>query len=226
MIEKITISILHLLRRRIRKAVIMDQHRHNKKVWEKKDYNGKYIDKQSELGAFLYGHANMWERGHFFNGQYLNASMNSCEVIAVYNALLSLSRLNVNATSNSVSFPTLLKTFALNGMVLRGVFGTSIRSLIDYINGLGFETQELIGKKITRERTMQLSDDYNTYIFSSFNSDSNPLSGIHTMCVTREGRNFTVHNDYNGNKSYTSLYEAILSYKSGNANPIIVIGIR
>jgi hypothetical protein len=115
---------------------------------------------------------------------------------------------------------------ALNGMVLRGVFGTSIRSLIEYIRGLRYETKELIGKKITRERTMQLSDEYNAYIFASFNSGSNPLSGIHTMCVTREGRDFTLHNDYNGNKSYTSLYEAILSYKDGNTNPIILIGIR
>ncbi|MCR4716865.1 MAG: hypothetical protein K5656_06760 [Lachnospiraceae bacterium] len=220
MIETITLKLMHILRRSLKRSVIMDQYWHNQALWAKRENKG-YIDRQSEFSSYKYGYANAYFRGHFFNGQYLNASMNSCEVIAVYNALLAL-----NNMTEKYSFPKLLKQFSYKGMVLKGVFGTSPLSSIEFLKNEGYKVKSLVGKKINRESVMALSDKYKTFIFVTFNNGCNPFSQVHTMSVTKKGFNFNTHNDYEGNKSYTSLYEAMISYNKGKGHPIMVIGIR
>ena len=222
-IDNITIKVLNFLKRSPKTTMIMDQFRHNHVVWEQylKTHKAGYIDKQYVLTEYLYGYANLYERGHFFNGQFLNASHNSCEVIAVYNAIY-----NLKGYKPSYAFDVLLKEFALDGIVLRGVFGTSPLSLYDYLIRKNFKVGMLKGKKINRENVMDFSDEYKVFIHVTFNRGQNPFSQVHTMCITKEGYEYKAHNDYEGNKSYSSLYEALIGYHNSAGHSILVIGVK
>ena len=222
-IDNITIKVLNLLKRSPKKTMIMDQFRHNHAVWQQYTLNHKpgYIDRQSALSDYLYGYANAFERGHFFNGQFLNASHNSCEVIALYNALY-----NLNGYKASYGFDVLLKECALDGIVLRGVFGTSPLSLYSFLSDKGYNVGLIKGRKLNRDDVMTFSDEYKVFIHVTFNKGQNPFSQIHTMCITRDNYTYKAHNDYEGNKEYTSLYEALIGYHGGIGHSILVIGIK
>jgi hypothetical protein len=223
LIDNITLKVLNILKKSPKKPVIMDQYRNNHILWSKYIVNHTpgYIDKQSALSNYLYGYANAFERGHFFNGQFLNASHNSCEVIAVYNALY-----NLNGYKEEFGFDVLLKIFALNGIVLRGVFGTSPMSIYKFLLNKNYKVGMLKGKKINRDDVMTFSDEYKVFIHVTFNKGQNPLGQIHTMCITKEEWEYKAHNDYEGNKKYPSLYEALIGYKGGAGHSILVIGVR
>jgi hypothetical protein len=84
----------------------------------------------------------------------------------------------------------------------------------------------LKGKKINRDDVMTFSDEYKVFIHVTFNKGQNPLGQIHTMCITKEEWEYKAHNDYEGNKKYPSLYEALIGYKGGAGHSILVIGVR
>ena len=223
LIDNITIKVLNILKKSPKKPMIMDQYRNNHALWTKYIENNTpgYIDNQSALCNYLYGYANVFERGHFFNGQFLNASHNSCEVIAVYNAIF-----NLNGYKESNGLDVLLKEFALDGIVLRGVFGTSPLSIYRHLLKKNYKVEMIKGKKINRDDVMTFSDEYKVFIHVSFNRGQNPLGQIHTMCITKDEWDYKVHNDYEGNKKYSSLYEALIGYRNGAGHSILVIGIK
>ncbi len=202
----------------------------NQSAW--KEYktthpNLKYIEDQPKLKSFRYG-------------KKYSADYNSCEVIAVYNALIS--------AQNLISYPRLLRYFEANGITCFGAFGTSPFALEKMLNKLNFKTETIKLNSIFHKSKLEkgikkilknkqdlsqanedsyiksFQENHDAFILMSYNSKS-IFDMIHTMCITKEGNNFQIHNDYNGSKIYPSLCETIVNYNNKKSRPIIIIGI-
>lgn len=183
-------------------AVIQNHAGHNAERWRELGLEGKWIEHQNRLGSLQYG-------------KY-GADYNSCEVIAVYNALLALS-------VNTMTFPELLSEFEHRGITAGGAFGTSPLALARYFANKGYDTGFFCGKSLQREMA---DPHYRVYVLTVYNDGQDLGAMVHTMCVTRENGRFTVHNDYEGTRQYASLLEAVCGYRGGRAKPICMTGIQ
>ena len=214
--DDITLAVFSVLGGRLSEKTAGEQFRTNSAAWPGRE--GKYIEDQAALTAFSYGRAGKLSRILFFKGRELTAAENACEVIAAYNALLSMGK--------PEGFPELLREFAGNGICARGVFGTDPGTVRRFFGRRGFGCEMLKGKKLTEERLRKLAAEYDCFIFSSFNRGHNPFSMVHTMCVTKEERErFCVHNDHGGCRKAKGLPEAVFGYNNGRSSAIRVLGI-
>lgn len=171
----------------------------------------KLIEHQSKLNQLVYG-------------KYF-ADYNSCEVIAVYNAMTDLMGKNSCGT-----FPALLAHFEKRGIALFGAFGTSIWALKKYLENAGMQTELVFFHKknpqCNKELLERLQMQYDGFIFTSYNEKSSLRPGIHTMYVSKEQGGYLRHNDYQKRQICENLQMAIEGYREGKALPISVIGIN
>ncbi|MBR1599093.1 MAG: hypothetical protein IJ661_09310 [Lachnospiraceae bacterium] len=188
-----------------------------------------YIEHQPALSEFSYG------------SRY-GADYNSCEVVALYNALVAM--------GNKPDFPTLLERFEHKGITCLGAFGTSPFALIKYMKSIGYNiicytyknwmricssyndsieitdfTKEYVNSKDYNQYN-DFINKCNSYIFMSYNNAHTIRDMIHTMCVTKEGKYYRTHNDYEGAKCYPTLKAAVDGYKDGRSRMILIIGIK
>ena len=212
---------------------IREEHlKRNKTAWESYKIrfpNDKYIEHQPALSEFAYG------------SRY-GADYNSCEVVAVYNALVAL--------GDITDFPSLLERFEHKGITWLGAFGTSPFALIKYMRSIGYdincltyikwqricssdndinEITDSTKKSITSKYGNQYNNfinNYDSYIFMSYNNARTIRDMIHTMCITKEQEKYRTHNDYEGAKCYSTLADAVNGYKGGNSRMILIIGIK
>ncbi len=171
--------------------------------------NSTYIENQPKLKNFRYG------------SKY-SADYNSCEVIALYNVLVSANKV--------ISYPKLLRHFEANGITCFGAFGTSPFALVKLLNKLNFNTEHynftsLFLKKSNEKFIENFQNKHDAFILMSYNTKS-IFDMIHTMCITKEGDIYQIHNDYSGSKSYPSLHETIYGYNNNKSRPIILIGVN
>lgn len=207
------------------------------------DSNGKYIEHQNQMERLIYGKQKNYLSKGFLNGRPLTGKENTCEVIAVYNALTSLGQDSdnflqknnktdiINSEENSIldktmGFVELLHYFEKNGIALNGYFGTSPRALIRFFKKHSYTIKVLKGKAIKEDvlRDLQAADE-GAYILTTFNDKNSLFAMVHTMCITREDNKFVMHNDYAGTKTYASLEDAIFQYNNGKGKPIMVIKV-
>ena len=196
---------------------IRDEHNNrNIPAWNKSRLrfpHDKSIEHQPALSDFAYGIK-------------YNADYNSCEVIALYNALISMGL--------QCDFPDLIENFERKGITCFGAFGTSPYALIKYIKDLGFSTESYSYKKwqhicsSSTENALynNFVNYYDAFIYMSYNNAHKIRDMIHTMCVTKEGEHFQTHNDYEGAKCYATLKDAIIEYKGRCSRMILIIGIK
>ena len=216
----------------VSKKVREEHLKRNNAAWESyktRFQKDKYIEHQPALSDFVYG------------SRY-GADYNSCEVVAVYNALVALGDKN--------DFPILLERFENKGITWLGAFGTSPFALIKHLNSMGYNVKCYTYKKWIRicssnnysneitdttkkSITSKYGNQYNnfinkcdSYIFMSYNNARTIRDMIHTMCVTKEGENYRIHNDYEGAKYYPTLADAVNGYKGGNSRMILIMGIK
>lgn len=175
-----------------------------------------YIEHQDKLNKFFYG---------YWRGEDLTADYNSCEVIAVYNALQSIG----NHTFDSKhDFPVLLAQFEAKGVALGGKFGTSPKIMNEYLAEEGYSTEMIEGLFANiPEIVYSIQENYSAYIITVYNDKGDLSEQIHTMCVTNENGRYYIHNagESSCENGYASLYEAINGYKQGNSEVISVIGV-
>ena len=180
-----------------------------------------YIECQHQMKDFLYGQKKGFIGKLIYKDNELTAADNACEVIAVFNALMSIGR--------PVPLPTLLSTFSSGGIALDGMFGTDFTRLQKYFNKNGFETVRINGNKLTKENLNRIGEDYSAYLFMAFNEGQKPSSMLHTMCITKENDNdgsvYVRHNSGNM-KHYPDLYGAVTDYNGGKGHALFVIGVR
>lgn len=201
------------------------QYEVNKQAWEKykEDYmtESMYIEQQSGLTGLQYGTANGFEEWLFFGDEEMTAAKNTCEVIAVYNALSYLEDGNPQ-----VDFPDLLRDFSNDGIVLNGVWGTSPTSLQEYIDDLGYDTKMFYDDDINESTLNTTEKRYDTYILTAYNEAGDITKGVHTVSITcEEDGKYYIRN--NGDATpYASLYDAVTGFNSGKGDAISVIAIK
>ena len=96
---------------------------------------------------------------------------------------------------------------------------------------MGYTVEKLSSLGKNSEKCDELEKDYDAFILTTFNEGQNPFSMVHTMCITKEeGENerkiFRIHNDYEGSRSYDSLYKAAVGYNDGKGHPIVIYAVR
>jgi len=199
----------------------------NTDVWETKEYaekmldhQGKYIEHQQQMGRLQYGtNRPALDKLLFGDGKKLSGSMNTCEVIAVYNVLVAL-----GGGASPVTFPELLAKFEQKGMILGGYFGTSPDYLEAYLKR-EHEVKTFTGRRIKEAALGRLADEYTAYIMTVYNDRNDITKQIHTMCITKEDGNYRIHNGEKG-KNYATLSQAVSGYNEGKGKAICVMGIR
>lgn len=219
----------------------IDKHfKNNKKIWndnkEREQYmdeDDKYIENQNSMKKFKYGVQHDSLSDGILNGEKLTGAVNTCEVIAAYNALVAL-----NDGKSNISFPSLLKKFEKSGIMLDGYFGTSPDSIAKYFEDNGYDTRMLVGKEINDKAVNKLDQKYDTYIFTGYNDKNDINRGIHTMSITAEvdhytksGKpvyNYVIHNGDMGKVKCGSLEAALNTYKKeySDFELISIIGIK
>ncbi len=180
--------------------------------------NNTYIENQS-----------MWT-GVLFGSVY-KLSYSGCEVIAVYNALLSLGQ-----KMSVKELMALITAFEKKGIVGRGKFGVSPRAAYLFFKRAGYRVTMTASKKASVINEIGACSD--TTIVTVYNDRNDITKQVHTMNVSKDDAGkYHIHNGYKvrtdaGGKRqfvddgpYDTLEEAIKGMARGNAGVISVIGI-
>ena len=203
------------------RKVISRHKEQNEKVWA--DEAGRFLERLPDKKEYIEHQKRMktLTLGKWF-GREFPASYNSCEVIAVYNAMVS-------EGMPSPDFPFLLAAFEKKGLALNGFFGASPVTVQKFLKKSGYETLRINGEKKIQACLPQMEKDYRTWIVTLQNNRDNLKEEIHTMCITKHGADFILHNDYSGGSGYSryhSLGEVLLAYNEGKAKPISLIAVK
>ena len=182
-------------------------------------FQDNYIEYQTKMKNIQYGRATRLSEKIFLSGKSLNAAINSCEIIAVYNALIHINK------SKDENFPELIRYFSQKGIVAGGLFGTSPKAIEDYFRENDYKIKSLKGGSITMDRLKNIQKDNRTFIFTAYNKKHNPFSMIHTMCVTKEKNKYVLHNG-TGRETYSDLAEVVVNYNKGLGETIYLLCIE
>ena len=202
--------------RSIRKKHLQD----NRAAWKvirQKAIQGGYIENQSLLTGMRFGNA--------------KASFNCCEAIAAANVLRAVANQKKSGSSGAQhiilsDFATVLFDFEQRGLVLGGFFGTATDIIVSYLKDKGLYTEELWGHAINRTRTEQLTKDYDAFVLTMYNDADNIFAQVHTVCITKQGTKYAVHNAGMPGRRFLSLYEAIRGAHKEKGKEILLVGVK
>lgn len=196
---------------------------HNREQWLKYLKDGDilldgYIEKQEILTNMYYG----------FYKESLSADYNSCEIIALYNALYAV---NGGVADPKYDFPELIAQIEGRGACLKGYFGTSPIILEEYIKDEGYDYKTLQGDDARDEKKLyELQTEYDTYIVTVYNDKTDITGAIHTMCITESivdgKKKYILRNDNEDTAAQASIYDCMEVYNEGKSKTICIIGIR
>ncbi len=199
----------------------------NAMIWEqelaKKAGQTPWIEDQNAMSEFAYGREKKWLTKKLLSGRALSAKENACEVIAVYNALLSLSE-----PESRPDFARLLRIFETRGISLWGYFGTSFGAVLSYFKKSPYEMRCFRGRQITAELLQAAAKEgFGTCVMMAENKAGDLKEMVHTICISKESEGkWMAHNDYEGSKSYESLEEAVFGYHNRKGRPLGVILLK
>lgn len=213
--------------RRIRE----EHYQQNKAWWEKEGHLlthpfGGFLEEQPKMTPIKYGvHRNILSR-FFLEGRMLTGRENVCEVMGVYNVLWALERerLLEGKMPEEYSFPSLLKYFEHHGIWMSGYFGTWPFAMISFLKRAGYDVKVLWGKAIQKEKIEALQGQ-GAYLLMTMNNRKSIWDMVHTMCISKEEKGYRLHNDYEGNRLYPTLEEAVFGYHGGKGRPILFLQV-
>lgn len=193
-----------------------NNYKNNKDIWKSSSAvytEGRYIEHQGAMRDLKYG--------------YKNVAYSGCEVIAVYNAEVTLAGGN---EPDKVTFVDLLKKFEDNGIVLGGLFGTAPNAMNDYLKNRGYTTEMLVGDHITEASLERFGKYYDVFIVTLYNNRENVSDQIHTMCISevhsKTGtKQYVMHNAGDTVIKDDSIQGVLNDYNRGISEPICIIGI-
>ena len=151
-----------------------------------------------------------------------------CEIIATYNAILSLGE-----TLPEQGITDLIGAYEKKGAVLWGGWGVAPRAIYRYFKEKGYDTAMTCST--APEDIDRMGEEYRTVIITVYNDARDITKQIHTMNVSKAGQNaFVLHNCYRRDRDgsyitgapHVSLWETIRSLGGGKALPICIIGIN
>ena len=148
----------------------------------------------------------------------LPLSDNGCELIAIYNALFELTG------KKDTDFSLIVDMHEKDGILLSGLFGTSIRAIEEYFVKNGFKTKSS-SKKEDYEQIAQNSD---VLILTMYNSRYDITAQVHTIAITKKDGKYYVHNNSANppNVGYSSFTTCLSLINSGLAKDLFLIGIN
>ena len=144
-------------------------------------------------------------------------SKNGCGLIATYNVLYHLTK------QENIDFPSIIKYLENDGIILRGLFGTSMKAVDDYFKKHGFRTWSSANKKDYNK----IGSATDACILTVYNSVDDIFQGIHFIAITKENGKYYVHN--NGSRytgiAYSSISDVLNKINSGKAKNIYLTGV-
>ena len=144
-------------------------------------------------------------------------SDNGCGLIATYNVIFHITN------KLDIDFPSIIKALENDGIILSGVFGTSMVAIDDYLKGQGYRTWSS-SKKEDFDKIGQATE---ASILTVFNSVDDITRGMHFMAITKTNGQFYVHN--NGNNSsktaYNSITDVLNRINGGKAKEVYLTGV-
>lgn len=175
---------------------------------------GKYVENQPQ-----------WKDVRF--GKRSDMAYSGCEILAVYNALLSLGE-----CLSALELVELISTFEGKGAVWAGQLGTAPGAICKYFRKRGYKTEIRYWRD---ESTVnELGEEYDTIIVMFYNDAHDIFKMIHTVNISKdkEGK-YWVHNCYKrqgikffADGSYESLWNAIHNRDFRERAVLCTIGIR
>lgn len=160
-------------------------------------------------------------------GKY-SMDYSGCEIIATYNALLSLGE-----KLSQDDMIALISRYEKKGAVLCGGWGVAPRAVYRFFKEKGYDVCLTCSRGPADINTM--GERYGTIIINVYNDAEDITRQIHTMNVSKNDKNcFILHNCYRTGKDgryvmsvpYGSLYDVIRSINGGKAQPICIIGVN
>ncbi|MBR4084814.1 MAG: hypothetical protein IKK33_11095 [Lachnospiraceae bacterium] len=200
--------------------------------------NSKLLEEQAVLqggvpffcpGTYI-ENQRLWRKVSF--GRDYTMSYGGCEIIAVYNALLSLGK-----ELSSGELAELISHFERRGAVRGGLWGVAPQAVKPYFKRKGYHVKKTWSRK--EKSISRIGEESDTVIVFSYNNGQDIFDGMHTVNISKdeEGK-FHVHNDYRtgpddqgrivfvSHGPYDTLAEAVSNLSEGTAASICVIGIR
>ena len=204
---------------RLSRGLADSQYVNNLSSWDKhlSAHPDDTLEDQRLIPDISYGRCTHISERIFLKGRPLNASVNSCEVIAVWHAL--------KYAGYDIPFPALLRHFSKKGICVGGLFGTSPGALVRFFRDRGFKTEVRTASSINASMLNEKDAEASLCILTSINRGFNPFSMVHTMCLTKEDGRWIRHND-GGAVSCPALSDAVLGYNSFLSKPIQLIFIE
>ena len=144
-------------------------------------------------------------------------SYNGCGLIAIYNVLYHLTK------KTDIDFPSIIKDLEYDGIILGGLFGTSMKAVDDYFRKKGFRTKS--SSKI--KDYDKIGRETDASVLTVYNNAYNIFQGIHIMAVTKENGKYYIHNngDYSSDIAYNSITDILYRINSGIAKNIYLTGV-
>lgn len=178
-----------------------------------------YIENQSQ-----------WDKVAF--GSKYTMSYGGCEIIAVYNALLSLGQ-----QMTPEDMVELISYFERKGVALKGKIGVVPQAAYYYFKQQGYSVK--IWYDTDADKVNAIGRTYDTLIVTAYNDCNDISKGLHTVNISKNvAEKYILHNayrvvsDYAGNKRYTcsmpyaTLMEAVQNISHKSARPVCIISIN
>ena len=144
-------------------------------------------------------------------------SDNGSSLIALYNALKHL-------TKKYIDLPYLIKIFESSGIIMSGLFGTSMKSIEEYLTKNGFSYKSSMNKEDYEE----IGKTTDACILTIYNNVSNILKAVQFIAITKENEKYYIHN-YGTDSykiAYNSMKDVLERIFSGNVWNIYLTGIH
>ena len=145
-------------------------------------------------------------------------SYNGCGVIAAYNVIHFLTG------RDNIDFPAIIQAFENDGIILRGLFGTSMKAVDEYLQKQGFVTKSS-WKNVEYDK---IGQDYDAFVLTIYNSKTDIFKGMHFIAITKKSGKFYVHNNGRNSASiaYYSISDILNRINGGNAKDIYLTGAK
>ena len=160
------------------------------------------------------------DQGNYGDMNYgvLPLSQNGCELIAIYNALYILTK------KEDIDFPLIIDMHEKDGILLNGLFGTSMRAIQEYFVKNGFKTHS----SSKNEDYEKIANESDVLILTMYNNRYDITAEIHTIAITKANGKYYVHNNSCNPPSigYNSITEVLNKLNNGLAKDIFLIGIN
>lgn len=167
-------------------------------------HNKGYIEDQGSYSDMKYGIKKVSESG--------------CGIIATYNVIYHITK------KENIDFPSIIKAYENDGIILRGMFGTSMKAVDDYLKKQGYRTKSSSKK----EDYDGIGQNYDAFVLTIYNSVDDITQGMHFIAITKTNGKYYVHN--NGRNSstvaYTSISDVLKRINGGKAKDVYLTGVK